>query len=212
MDEGEEDHADAFDFDDDVLVFLYAHHIAFVAGKLAAGDAHPLVFLEVGFGENLTFGGVAGCEQAQQLDGAAGYFLYPVFLGVAVDPEWHRHFGVLAAVGFHFEGFRAGGADEEHARYYGAGADVAVLVLDLLGEEEYVVAHAGQFVRRTKFLARLDRVPMWGIMSNDSLAHDSIHFTLVRLCRRGRRGRIIHNCPSAVASDREGEPIQVLSR
>lgn len=58
MDEGEEDHADAFDFNDDLLVFLYSLHVAFVAFIEAAGNADVLVGMEFMTGVDATFGGV----------------------------------------------------------------------------------------------------------------------------------------------------------
>ena len=47
VDEGEHDHADAFDFDYHMLVFTNTLHIAFHALVGAACDPYMLVFLEI---------------------------------------------------------------------------------------------------------------------------------------------------------------------
>lgn len=87
MDVGEEEEADAFDFDDDVLVFFDALYVACVALEGAADDADGLVGGEVGLVEDFTPGGVLGGEQAEQVDGALGDGLDAVVLGITVYPE-----------------------------------------------------------------------------------------------------------------------------
>ena len=60
VDEGEEDHADAFDFNEDLFVFFDALDVAFVALVEAAGYADVLVGPEFMAGVDATFGGVVG--------------------------------------------------------------------------------------------------------------------------------------------------------
>ena len=120
MNEGEEDEADAFDLDHDVFVFLDSLYVAFVAFVVAAGDAHFLVFPEILFGEYLAAGGVVGCEEAEQLYGALGDHLYPVVVGIAVDPEGYGEFGMVASGSFESHGVFLGGLDKEYSGDYGS--------------------------------------------------------------------------------------------
>lgn len=68
MDEGEDDEADAFDADDDVLVFFDSLDVACAAGEEASGDADVFVLPEILFVEYLAAGGVVGCKKPQQVD------------------------------------------------------------------------------------------------------------------------------------------------
>lgn len=68
MDIWEHHHAYSFDSDDYVTVFLDSRHASFVALERASDDPDALAHLEIGFGEDLASGGVAGCEEPQEVD------------------------------------------------------------------------------------------------------------------------------------------------
>ena len=105
MDEGEQDKADAFDPDNHVAVFLDPDDMPGVTGEVSAGDAHMLMLLEIRLIVDLAPGRAFGCEQSQQVDRAFGNRLNRVVLGVAVNPEGYRRFGMLATLFFKFESF-----------------------------------------------------------------------------------------------------------
>lgn len=112
MYEGEHHEADSLYFYDDVLVFLDPLHVAFIAFEGTAGDADPLVFLEVAFAEYVATGRVGSREEPEEMDGGRGDHLYPVVGRITVNPERDGELGVLASFPFKGEGILCGGADE----------------------------------------------------------------------------------------------------
>lgn len=91
VDEWEDYHAEAFDFDYHVAVFLDAFDKAFVALVGASGDAHALVNGEVFSGVDAARACVAAGEEAEEVDGFLRDGLNLVALRVAVDPKgWRR--------------------------------------------------------------------------------------------------------------------------
>ena len=162
VDEGEEDEADAFDLDHDVFVFLDSLNVAFVAFVVAAGDAHFLVFPEILFGEYLAAGGVVGCEEAEQLYGALRDYLYPVVVGIAVDPEGYGEFGVVAAGSFESHGVFLGGLDEEDTGDDGPFAFLLVRTDHCLFRKVDLLAERRQEFFGLEVVSRLYREPFGG--------------------------------------------------
>lgn len=87
VDEGKKDEANAFDFDNDVFVFLHPNNIAFVSLELSTHNSYGLAFFEFFFCKYLTSGAVVGCEQAQQLNGGFGNYLYLIVFGISIYPK-----------------------------------------------------------------------------------------------------------------------------
>ncbi len=162
MDEGEEDGAEAFDADGDVLVFLDALDVAFVASEGAAGDPHALACPEIFFAVDGAAGGVGGCEEPQELHGAGRYFLHGVGGWVAVYPEGDGAGVGEAAASLEVEGSLAGGADEHDAGNDGAHACAAVGASDAFFGEVYFAALRCQEGLGAECLAGADGGPGFG--------------------------------------------------
>ena len=86
MDKGEGDGAKAREFNDDVLVFLDALHVAGVSGKGASGYTYVLAFLEISLAVHLAFCGVVGGEELYEADFIICDRLYFAAFFVAVYP------------------------------------------------------------------------------------------------------------------------------
>lgn len=86
MNKGEGDGAETREFDDHVLVFLYALHMAGVAGKGTSGYTYVLAFLEISLAVHLAFCGVVGGEELYEADFIVCDRLYFAAFFVAVYP------------------------------------------------------------------------------------------------------------------------------
>lgn len=86
MDKGEGDGAETREFHDHVLVFLYALHMAGVAGKGASGYAYVLTFLEISLAVHFAFCGVVGGEEFYETDFLVGDRLDFATFFIAVYP------------------------------------------------------------------------------------------------------------------------------
>ncbi len=179
MDKGEDDHADAFDADNDVAVLGDAADVAFVALVDAAGDADAFARLEVAGVVDAAPGGVVGGEQPKQVDGLLRDDLDGVVAGVAVDPDGRGQAGGLSALGFEGQRFRAGGADKEDVWDYGLDPGLAAGDCDLLLGEEDLVTDFGQVLFGLEVVLRPDGEPHCWI-GMIVLAHVCIHFIFLR--------------------------------
>lgn len=197
VDEGEYDHADAFDAHNNVLVFFHALHVAFGAGVEAAGHSHPLVFTEVGAGVDAAACCVVAGKKPQQVNRLLGYDLNLAVVGIAIDP--HRYGGRIGApFGFETQCVGACGFYEQYMRYHSLEAGpMPVGRADLFGKEHFAALCREGFLG-SKVQAGLYGKPVFGFGRGAVAVHVGICLTLMWYAAAKAFYHISHDRPSVI--------------